>query len=47
MAMFGTALAVDPAGIAVDVILFFPYRQAYFYRIDDEPAGEERRIAMC
>ena len=41
-----TALAVDPAGIAVDVVLFLPDRDAMLDLVDDVTARGERFRAM-
>src|SRR6185503_4871300 len=41
-----TPLAVDPAGIAIDVVFFLPDRHAVFHFIDDVAAGAEGLVAM-
>src|SRR5687768_5825575 len=40
------ALAVHPAGVAVDVVLFLPDRDAMLHFIDDEAAGAESFVSM-
>ena len=40
------ALAVHPAGIAVDVVFLLPDRDAMLDFVDDEAAGAERLVAM-
>src|SRR5919109_3017336 len=42
----GAALAVDPAGVAVDVVLLLPDGHAVLHFIDDEAAGAEGLVAM-
>ena len=42
----GAALAIHPAGIAVDVVLLLPDRHAMFHFVDDEAAGAKRLVAM-
>ena len=42
----GAALAVDPAAVAVRVVLFFPDRHAVLDRIDDVAAGIEGLAPM-
>ena len=39
-------LAVHPAGVAVDVVLFLPDGHTMFDFIDDETAGAEGFVAM-
>ena len=40
------ALAIDPAGVTVDVVLLLPDRHAMLDFIDDESAGAERLVTM-
>ena len=40
------ALAVDPAGVTIQVLLLLPDGQAMLDLIDDVPAGAERLIAV-
>src|SRR6188768_2146364 len=40
------SLAVHPAGIPVDVVLFLPDRYAMLHFVDDEPAGPKRLVAV-
>jgi hypothetical protein len=40
------ALAIDPAGVAVLVVLFLPDRHAVFHFVDDVAAGSEGFGAM-
>lgn len=42
----GATLAIHPARIAIDVVLFLPDRQTYFDLIDDEATGLERLVPM-
>jgi len=42
----GATLAVHPAGITIDVVLFLPDGHAMFDFIDDEAAGAKRLVAM-
>ena len=41
-----TALAVDPAGVAVLVVFLLPDRHTVLDLIDDVPAGEERLMTV-
>lgn len=44
--MFGAAFAINPARIAVGIVLFFPDRQPHFHLVDDVTAGIERLIPV-
>ena len=44
--MFGAAFAIDPARIAVGIVLFFPDRQSHFHLVDDVTAGNECLIPV-
>jgi len=44
--MLRATFAIHPAGVAVDVVLFFPDWHAMLYFVDDEAAGFEGFIAM-
>ena len=46
MGISGTALAVDPPGIAGSVMLLLPDRHAVLHLVDDVPARAEGFIAM-
>ena len=44
--VFGTALAVDPARVPLDVVLFLPDWQANFHLVDDVAARLECLVAV-
>ena len=44
--MFGAAFAINPARIAVGIVLFFPDRQSHFHLVDDVTAGNECLIPV-
>jgi hypothetical protein len=46
VAVTGTSIAIDPAGIAVSVVLLFPDRQAGLDLVDDVATGEKCFVPM-
>ena len=40
------AFAVDPTGIAVDIVFFLPNRKTNFHLVDNEATGLKRFITV-